>query len=398
MLFKIKILLFVFLHVCVSAYSCNYTLLETRAETFLGRLFDQIDDDKEYIERNLDFLSSTGNLAVGEREFTALCEDYIRFIPSNESPLIDFIRKCTEIYNESSSGAQKEAVYKLLDKMFEKSVKNSKSNEEKSELIFRLEQKKHLEEEAKIDSLASNLQADSLTVERSVDKPHSPNKEISIVMESPARTIISDICVISLNSTSFNPSSIFYYKKQMKMMSYPIRIFSNLQDIKCDLLDSLGEALGHIDSYKELVEIILTNGSSIKFNRLFNSYLSPIYNAHYKSGKQITIVFSTTSESQRAYEKLYTLREVDTSPHYSLDSIAGVSPITITSPSKPNLPIKREPRIIDVSDSDISDTRISNTVDKLNELNEHVTLYYSPPRSEEFNETASVNIGQIFTD
>jgi hypothetical protein len=121
-------------------------------------------------------------------------------------------------------------------------------------------------------------------------------------------------------------------------------------------LDSLSVTIDVIDGNHDLAEIILMNGSSRKFNRIF-SLLESIYNKHVDAEKPITIVYSTTSETQVAYKKLYTLGGVVALPHSHLDDVIGLSP-TLTSAIKSP---EKKSRVIEVQEEE------SGNEEKLNQ-------------------------------
>jgi hypothetical protein len=121
------------------------------------------------------------------------------------------------------------------------------------------------------------------------------------------------------------------------------------------------------------------NGSSIQFNYFF-PYLDQIYNMHCRKSAPITIVFSTTSASQQAYRKLYTLREVDAKPHYTLDGIEGIQPIIVMSPSKQTkCNTFREESVINLSELEINDEeKMDRAVTRLDKLSSPLILNFSP--------------------
>ncbi len=100
------------------------------------------------------------------------------------------------------------------------------------------------------------------------------------------------------------------------------------------------------------------------------------------------IVYSSTSASQKAYEKLYTLGGIDAKAHLKLDDIEGVNPIAVMSPLKADRKafVKNEPIddtcIFDCSEAEIENIenreKIDLAVSKLKELHTPIIVHFSP--------------------
>ena len=229
-----------------------------------------------------------------------------------------------------------------------------------------------------------------------IDTPIS-SKNVSVFMKSPSRVealsedvSIRNVYMLSLDKVSFNESSYRYYRKILSSPScVRAKVVTNLRDIDSSLYDVLGNALLEIDARKDLIEIILTRGSSVQFNCLF-PYLERIYRNHCVSGKPVMIVYSSTTASQKAYEKLYTLRGIDAKAHLKLGDVEGVNPVAIISPSKPmKKALKSEPIddtcVLDCSESEMGDKgRMSLAISKLKGLHSPIIVHFSPDVKEEF--------------
>jgi hypothetical protein len=115
------------------------------------------------------------------------------------------------------------------------------------------------------------------------------------------------------------------------------------------------------------------NGSSRKFNRIF-SVLQLIYNRHVEAAKPITIVYSTTSETQVAYKKLYTLRGVIALPHSHLDEIIDLTPsltLAIQSPEKKS-------RVIEVQEEEAeNEAKLNQVGQKLKDFTQPLIIQVS---------------------
>lgn len=130
-----------------------------------------------------------------------------------------------------------------------------------------------------------------------------------------SKSIISDehddvlFTSVSLDGRALQPSSFTHYSKKLPDNDSPLCITCNLQSIKKDEIQTLTEAIKEIDKNKSLREILFTNGSSIKFNLLFPFFEKLSQNRTEKCTQKnpIRIIYSTTSDSQKAYMKLSTL-------------------------------------------------------------------------------------------
>ena len=115
-------------------------------------------------------------------------------------------------------------------------------------------------------------------------------------------------CFVCLDGRALEPTSFVYYQKKLPDNQFPLCITCNLQSVTIEKINTLKEAIQKINDEKNLQEIVFTNGSSKKFNLLF-AFLKDVAERR-TAEKPITIVYSTTSESQKAYKKLSTLRGI----------------------------------------------------------------------------------------
>ncbi|CAO4836663.1 MAG: hypothetical protein FADNKDHG_01624 [Holosporales bacterium] len=113
---------------------------------------------------------------------------------------------------------------------------------------------------------------------------------------------------INLDGKSLQESSFCYYQKKIPKAPLPICLLCNLQTIKINQIEELKKALLNIDETGRLREMIFQKGSSIKFNLLFECF-KEIGEKH-SAENPIIIIYSTTSDSQKAYKKLSTLQGV----------------------------------------------------------------------------------------
>jgi hypothetical protein len=98
------------------------------------------------------------------------------------------------------------------------------------------------------------------------------------------------------------------------------------------------------------------------------SLLQSIYNKHVDAAKPITIVYSTTSETQVAYKKLYTLRGVIALPHYHLDEIIDLTPsLTLAIQSS-----EKKSRVIEVQEEEAENEA------KLNQVGQELKDFTQP--------------------
>jgi hypothetical protein len=113
---------------------------------------------------------------------------------------------------------------------------------------------------------------------------------------------------IKLEGISLGESSFSSYTKQLLKVNSPVCLTCDLKTITKARMDDLITAIEDIDQKTSLREIIFTNGSSIKFNMLFEFLRD--FSAKRTPENPITIIYSTTSDSQKAYKKLSSLMGV----------------------------------------------------------------------------------------
>jgi hypothetical protein len=113
---------------------------------------------------------------------------------------------------------------------------------------------------------------------------------------------------INLDGKNLQESSFSNYRNKIPKSPLPICISCNLQTITKSQISDLQIAIQEIENTQRLVEVIFQKGSSIKFNLLF-AFLKQLAENR-PPENPITIVYSTTSDSQKAYKKLSTLQGV----------------------------------------------------------------------------------------
>ncbi len=391
------------LFICVAffnsslVYCCDFENLERAATLFFVRIGASVDSDVSLIENRLDFLRGvdSGDIAQYRPElFQQLCEDSKHLAASDaflhnfvESDVVFqyFIKNCYTIYNDNRGDHVKEiAVHLLLQRVLEKTKVNIDETIRVKAQSEQRERALETKRREKISKVAAGLYED----ENSNGASHgvTESKNVSVLMKTPSRRGSSAEIkfdtpyILYVDNYSLNAESYRYYQIVLQSPSCNrVKITANLRRIGRDSYDAFGDMLVDIDRRKELVEIVLTCGSSMQFNK-FLPYLERIYRAHCDSGKQIMIVYSATSASQKAYQKLRELGGGDVSPHLDIREIEGTNPVGIISPSKA---LKDEP-LEGVAFERCSETELENSVQvdsiisHLKDVRLPVVVQYSP--------------------
>lgn len=182
--------------------------------------------------------------------------------------------------------------------------------------------------------LCSQLGNDDVSVEESkiadcvVAVKTPPKVDHSYVTPTKEKSQKSKICTLVVNDENLGS---FCIEELPNKSEFDIRVTSDLSNVRLSSLGFFCDLLEEVDLKKTLVEIALVNGSSRKFNIIFPT-LKIIYDRHASNGEVITIIYSTTSDSQRAYKQLLTLTDSSPLAHKDLTSTVGCNPIGITSP------------------------------------------------------------------
>ncbi len=390
------------LFICVAffnsslVYCCDFENLERAATLFFVRIGASVDSDVSLIENRLDFLRGvdSGDIAQYRPElFQQLCEDSKHLAASDaflhnfvESDVVfqDFIKNCYTIYNDNRGDHVKEiAVHLLLQRVLEKTKVNIDETIRVKAQSEQRERALETKRREKISKVAAGLYED----ENSNGASHgvTESKDVSVLMKAPSRRgsfVDSRFSpyILYVDNSSLNAENYRYYQTVLQSPSCNrVKITANLRKIGRDSYDAFGDMLVDIDRRKELVEIVLTCGSSMQFNKLL-PYLERIYRAHCDSGKQIMIVYSATSASQKAYQKLRELGGGDVNPHLDIREIEGTNPVGIISPSKA---LKDEP-LEGVAFERCSEAALENSlqvdtiISHLKDVQLPVVVQYSP--------------------
>lgn len=317
---------FLFTALCLTktnATSINYQILEPTVNNFYSRIVSGEVITSDSVIGNLDFIPYDAKISQCDQEkFQALIAQMAPTIQTafqklGHNRFNTFVSDCQELFNKDElNNKDRFALVTLLSSIkhkmdcFLKEI-NTEIDEES---IIPDEQFSFLFDSDQDRSRSNSAQSSTstqCTLNSELTSDHSERQSIS----SEQQEDIVFSC-INLDGRALQPSSVIYYQKKLTPSELPICITCNLQTIKMDMLQSLMEAIQSVNTTKNVREIIFTNGSSVKFNQLF-SFLKALSQER-TAEKTITIIYSTTSESQKAYKKLSTLRHViRTSPHLS---------------------------------------------------------------------------------
>jgi len=354
----------VFCH--IDACSINQEILDLNAHAMTITIQRSIAVDQGRINDNLDFIHpALGQLGYDETSLAILVSENTELVERSRqvfrhNRLGMFVKECQEIHDrEETESVKKYAIYLLLNKVL-KNINRGFPAVQDHQPSCRLSE----ESKASTDTSSSEEERDDMLCD----------KDISIFMEHQAATLpVQKLSLVDLDPKSFSESSFTYFGKQLLMVKHPIRVTSDLQHLRMDQLDKLSNTINTIDGSHNLAEVILMNGSSRKFNRIF-SVLQLIYNRHVEAAKPITIVYSTTSETQVAYKKLYTLRGVIALPHSHLDEIIDLTPsltLAIQSPEKKS-------RVIEVQEEEAeNEAKLNQVGQKLKDFTQPLIIQVS---------------------
>lgn len=309
---------FLFAALCltkISAASINYELLNPTVKNFSSRIVSGSTIDVDEIKEGFDFIPyDSKSIKWDPKEFSALIEQTVptvgaAFEKLGHNRFNTFVNDCKILFNKGTL-EEKEgfALFILLRHVqhnidyFLKDVETiveseSRIPDEQFSFLFASYQEK---------SRSSSVQSATSTQHISVCESASEDSD-----HRPATTDeLDDVTFtsVSLDARALQPSSFAYYQKNLPDNHSPLCITCNLQSLMIDKMGILKEAIQEINATKNLREIIFTNGSSRKFNLLFD-FLRDLSEPR-THDTPITIVYSTTSESQKAYKKLSTLRGI----------------------------------------------------------------------------------------
>ncbi len=356
MKFKYIILFLQILGFNVAACSINEEILGLNANAIAVSIQRGITVERERINDSfLDFAHPCpGDVRYDPASFLSLIMDNAEIaehfkLSLRHNRLGMFIHDCQSLHDQAEINLYKKyALYKLLSQVLKKSDKYIETTQHHQSSCRSSEESKNT------DITESTLLSDS-------EDDMLCDKSVSIFMEhQAARPPLQKLSIINLDSKAFFEDSFTYFKKQLVTVRCPIRITSNLHHLKMSQINNLSDTISEIDQEHNLVEIILMNGSSRKFNIIF-SLLESIYNKHVDEAKPISIVYSTTSETQLAYKKLYTLRGVIALPHSYIDEVIGLSPsltLAIQSPEKKSC-------VIDIQEESADEVKLNQVAQRL---------------------------------
>lgn len=311
-----------FLTVSSSIEACdiNYTILDMNAKALASQICRGSVICGKDIEKNLDFsIPTTKPLSSETSDFDKLMND-TKFNTCTtrrkfgHNRLGTFISESKTLYETTTAPTVKYAVFTLCQSVVSEIIKMVELYKDgvEEESIIPDEQLSFFVNTA---HSTPNLSDDEGQVARSAStrSSKSENLEREDKDDPTLHAVMADntLSVIDLWGSAFSKRSLNYYPKQLERVKHPIRISCNLQYVRMDQIDELRHAVRSIDADDRrppLREVIFMNGSSKKFNVLF-PLLKELSATHKLSGKPITIVYSTTSDSQKAYKKLYTLGE-----------------------------------------------------------------------------------------
>lgn len=301
----------------VHGVQINYQLLQPYAKSLASQIEDGYTITTDSIESHLDFIPyHCTNIKWEPKEFLSAFEKTQKTVEVAREKLghnrfQTFVQDCKTLFNGELSLKDKYALFILLRSVqhhldclledIDGSVEDaSRLPDEQLSFLFEYctRSRSNSDQSAQSVTTEHGLTHESSSRESGGNKP--PLKEDAEVAFSS----------IQLEGRSLGSSSFSSYTKQLSKINTnsPVCLTCDLKTIKKAQMDHLINAIEDIHQKTTLQEIIFTNGSSIKFNILFD-FLKDF------SGKRtpenpITIIYSTTSDSQKAYKKLSSLKGV----------------------------------------------------------------------------------------
>lgn len=308
---RYSLIYFITIFSSIEACDVNYTILDMNAKALASQISGGAVICKKDIERNLDFaLPSTKSLISDKHTFSKLTIDEKITITTRvkfgHNRFGTFISESKTLYETATAPAIKDAIFTLCESVTSEIIKMielyGKDVEEDSFLPD--EQLSFFVNTAHLTSGLSDDEDKSISTSSSKSDNSLESDEIAITSQKDI--LENDISIIDLSINAFSKRSSIYYTKQLERAKPLIQISCNLQYIKMNQIDELQSVIKLIDSKYNLMQIIFMNGSSKKFKVLF-VLLKELSESHKISKKPITIVYSTTSDTQKSCNKLYTL-------------------------------------------------------------------------------------------
>lgn len=367
MKFRYVLLFLPFLHFNVDACAINEEILDLNANAIVVSIQRGITVDQERINESLDFAYlSLGDLSYDSNSFPLLVVENSEIVERFKQSLRHnrlgmFLHECQSLHDQVETSLNKKyALYSLLFQVLKKSNRYLQAAQHHQPSCRSSEESRNTDI---TEEVLSDSEDDMLC-----------DKNVSIFMEhQAARPPLQKLSLVNLDSKAFFEDSFTYFAKQLEMVKHPIRITSDLQHLRMEQLDRLSSTIDTIDESYDLAEIILMNGSSRKFNRMF-SLLQSIYNKHVDAAKPITIVYSTTSKTQVAYKKLYTLRGVIALPHSHLDEIIDLTPSLTLAIQNP----EKKSRVIEVQEEEAeNEAKLNQVGQKLKDFTQPLIIQVS---------------------
>ena len=110
------------------AYGVNYKRLDFEADTYQHRIWSRVPSDDKMVKSSLSFLSDEDKFDEKYTDFNEFIHSYNEANKEIENEnFSQFSGTCKKIFEENNSDRNKAAVYMLLEKVREKSLKHLKS-------------------------------------------------------------------------------------------------------------------------------------------------------------------------------------------------------------------------------------------------------------------------------
>lgn len=178
---------------------------------------------------------------------------------------------------------------------------------------------------------------------RAIEPPTAPDPEVELlpdqavsVVWGPEQLPEGKTRDIFLGPRNLEEPQFSDCKQQWKSLNLPLRVSTDLLPIGCkgiSAADGLRAKLLDLDSSIPIAELVFKNGGSRKFNLLWET-LQEIYQHHNTSDTPITIIYSSTSLSQKAHRKLYDLTGASPLPAAAEHMEAPQLTVAVRSPPK----------------------------------------------------------------
>ncbi|CAO5682672.1 MAG: hypothetical protein HEEMFOPI_01741 [Holosporales bacterium] len=308
------LMFFVFFLIKTDASHINYQLLEPTTRNFSSRILSGNVIETDEIKNSFDFIP------YDEKPIEWDKDDFLKLIERTKSTsdeaseklghnrFYTFVFDCKALIDSGSlKNNDQFALYWLLNFV------HQEMQNRLAEVDSTVEQESKIPDEqfsfffdfSHPRSCSDSEQSTASTYHLSSCGSESVGSEHTLITDVEDDVVFAQI---SLDGRNLHESSLWYYKRKIPGSSSPICISCDLQTIRKDQIRDLQSAIQEIENTQRLREIIFQKGSSIKFNMLFGA-LKDISEKR-SPENPITIIYSTTSDSQKAYKKLSTLQGV----------------------------------------------------------------------------------------